>query len=320
MAHILPTFPGIRPRPLKHVNLPLQPATRKGNSPVTVCIAAISGGARTVVGVCDRMLTAGDIEYEPPQTKIITFGTRMIAMYAGDAAATASIIHRVLERGRTAAASTVAELAEHVAEAFADVRRYRAEKLLLDPLGLSLASIANGTVSLSDDVVKSLIFDMQRTTLEVEFIVTGIDQDGLAHIYRVEDPGSTVCLDGIGFAAIGFGRRHAESQFMLANYTNQWPPVNAALLAFNAKLRAETAPSVGNQSDLFIITGNGGYSPATAEQAKDVREILARKRARDMESENVAYKEMADYIVKLTAPSKPNPAVPPPPPETKHGQ
>ncbi len=106
----------------------------------------------------------------------------------------------------------------------------------------------------------------------------------------------------------------------LSRYTSGWPPVNAALLAFAAKLRAETAPSIGNESDLFVITKDGGYVSATPQQVTDVREILGRKRVRDKESEQNAFNELDVYIKSLSSPPPPgNQAISQHPPATTDG-
>jgi hypothetical protein len=50
---------------------------------VTVCVAAIAERYR-LIGVSDRMLTAGDVEFEPEQSKLWMFSNSMAALIAGD--------------------------------------------------------------------------------------------------------------------------------------------------------------------------------------------------------------------------------------------
>jgi hypothetical protein len=67
------------------------------------------------------------------------------------------------------------------------------------------------------------------------------------------DDGRVSCNDGIGFAAIGIGARHAESQIMLNKHSWNSPSVDSALLGYIAKKRSEVAPGVGEGTDVFTI-------------------------------------------------------------------
>jgi hypothetical protein len=61
---------------------------------VTVCIAARS--ENTIVGASDRMLTAGDIQFEPSAgTKIFGLSQSLFMMTAGDSAVQAEITQMV---------------------------------------------------------------------------------------------------------------------------------------------------------------------------------------------------------------------------------
>ena len=76
---------------------------------MTVCIAALctwpDNGSLMIVGASDRMLSAPDIKFEPPQSKIYSFGENVIALLAGDPYAQRSICYetsRVLEARKKA--------------------------------------------------------------------------------------------------------------------------------------------------------------------------------------------------------------------------
>ena len=71
---------------------------------LTVCVAAICNN-ENIVGAADRMLTAGDVEFEPPQTKVLAVTSSIALMIAGDASLQIEIIHvlqaRVAEQIRS---------------------------------------------------------------------------------------------------------------------------------------------------------------------------------------------------------------------------
>jgi hypothetical protein len=75
---------------------PTTPTPRRLEKPMTVAIAAICNIGKDpgpiIVTASDRMITIGDIEYEPAQTKVITFATRTVALFAGDMGALAIIM------------------------------------------------------------------------------------------------------------------------------------------------------------------------------------------------------------------------------------
>jgi hypothetical protein len=63
---------------------------------MTVCIAARA--ERIVIGATDRMLTAGDVQFEPSAgSKIILLSSSIFMMTAGDAALQAEISGMVLK-------------------------------------------------------------------------------------------------------------------------------------------------------------------------------------------------------------------------------
>jgi hypothetical protein len=82
----------VRPHPITGVRVPRadEPINSAGDA-LTVCIAARCGGV--IVAASDRMLTAGDVQFEPASgLKIQPFSNFAFIMTAGDAALTAEIV------------------------------------------------------------------------------------------------------------------------------------------------------------------------------------------------------------------------------------
>ena len=63
-------------------------------APVTVCIAARSTGGM-IFRASDRMLTSGDIQFEPPSQKVLYLTSAIMAMTSGDAAFQSEILQGV---------------------------------------------------------------------------------------------------------------------------------------------------------------------------------------------------------------------------------
>ena len=61
---------------------------------MTVCVAAICSPT-TIVGASDRMLTAGDVQFERKAPKIYPLSNSIAVMTAGDSSLQAEILHDV---------------------------------------------------------------------------------------------------------------------------------------------------------------------------------------------------------------------------------
>jgi hypothetical protein len=112
---------------------------------MTVCIAAVCNyglnSQPVIVAASDRMITIGELEYEPEQTKTVNLASQTVALVAGDMQLHAAVVPKVYERIRLALLDdprniNVATIAEFYAEEFAFYRRTRAEREILVPRGL----------------------------------------------------------------------------------------------------------------------------------------------------------------------------------------
>ncbi len=222
---------------------------------MTVCIAAICmyGGSSMILGASDRMLTSGDVEFEPPTTKIYRLGLNAVILVGGDAAVQADICDKTYDQRMKDNVTDVRDVAEIYAKHFADYRRQRNERSFLHPLGLTLDTFTQRQSGMLPEEVARLSRDMKYEDLDIEAIITGVDARG-AHIYVVTDPGIVDCQDSVGFAAIGIGANHAESQFMFSRYHPRETFERALYMVYSAKKRAEVAPGVGLAEDLFSVT------------------------------------------------------------------
>jgi hypothetical protein len=252
------------------------------------------------------MLISGDIQFEPTSPhKILPLTSSIVAMAAGDAVFNAEVladVRREVERrieenpGRWL---TVEDVAELYIEMRSHAKLKRASSQILSPLGLTHHSfLSNQRVmdpQLVSDVSKELInFSVPSTSV----IVTGNDPTGL-HIYVVES-GTLSCRDTIGFAAIGSGARHAESQFMLSRYAWNSPIPDALLLIYTAKKRAERAPGVGAASDMFMIGSQlGSFAPVYEHVLSRLDAAYDRIRTLEEEAHDGARNEITQYVNEL---------------------
>ena len=292
---------------------------------MTICIAGIAetfaGPDRIIVGAADHMLTAGDVEYEAPQSKIFRLGrigSAIVSLIAGDASTQSLINTAILER-TFAPGLTVEDVVNIYVAGFAELRRSLAEITHLKPLGLSRDSFLKGQHELDPQLVEELAHRLRHESLEVETIIAGVDHKG-AHIYTISDPGIPRCHDSVGFVAIGSGQRHAESLFMVNRYGWNWNVGKALYLAYAAKKRSEVAPGVGKETDLFIIglPHGFGFIPLPLVQRLDaIYETNMQKARADEEASFAEVEQMFRDVAATAAVTAVQPAPPSQAPDGK---
>jgi hypothetical protein len=265
---------------------------------MTVCIAAICKG-NSIVGCADRMLTSGDIEFEPdldvlpvpehlkPEDKIafslngkIFQLTRFIAaLTAGDSGLQAEILQGVYQTVTQRIFTDrerwwgVKEIAELYVVFYNQAKAKRLQTEIFEPLNLNVETFIARQGEMKTDFLTNITDKIQRFEYNfravhgVETIVAGLDMSGfnstsgksffMPHIYTVfksVNGDGINCCDPSGFAAVGGGMRHAESQFMLAGHSSFSPMPETLLLTYMAKKRSEIAPGVGKKgTDMFVI-------------------------------------------------------------------
>lgn len=268
---------------------------------MTVCIAAICRWVQgpTVLTVSDRQLTAGDVAFQPPHTKVFTLSPSLLVLVAGDPLAQLELCRLAKIELQAKGINEVGAAASVYAQLFRAYRRNRNEEKYLAPLGLDLEQFISRQRDLNPETASQLYRDMLASDWDAQALIVGVDGTG-AHIYLIDQPGTAVCQDGIGFAAIGEGYWHAQSEFMFARYDFTWPYPNALLLAYAAKRRAEAAASVGSSTDLFAVTEEGGVAEAPEGVHTYVRSLYEKWRSADLRRRDAASSAFAAYMMQAS--------------------
>lgn len=248
---------------------------------MTVCAAALCEGP-TIVGASDRMITAGDVQFEPYQVKVWWMNSSIAVMISGDSNLQTEILQEVYsdvsKRTREQPHNwwTVREVAFLYVDHYKRVRNRRSEDALLAPLGLDFETFINRQKEFAPNFVSELAADLLAFELPgVSAIIAGVDPTG-AHLWLVSKSGRSVaatCHDSSGFVSIGMGRNHAQSQFMSAGHTRYKLFPETLMLTYMAKRRAEVAPGVGSGTDMFLIFNQGASTYVAEEIVKDLDKI-----------------------------------------------
>jgi hypothetical protein len=257
------------------------------------------------------MLTAGDVEFQPKAGKIRELTSSIALMTAGDSSLQTEIISRVsLEVGARIEADPknwwlVKDVADLYAKHYGAIRRERSERSILSPLGLTHETFISRQSEMADSFLRNLSTELINFSMpSVATIITGSDLVG-EHIYVVSG-GDVECLDSVGFAAIGIGRWHANSQFMFAGHDRSKPIPETLLLTYAAKRRAEVSPGVGEGTDMFTIGARlGSYVRVGPQVIDDLEKIYKRTRSASRKAIEKANKEVTKYVEALAGTETP---------------
>ena len=278
---------------------------------MTVCVAALCDEARAVIGAADRMLTAGDIEFEPPQTKIIELTTSIVGLIAGDASFQAGILRKIqLDiddhiKANPTAWLTIDQVSQMYMRYYNAVRFKRAENAVLAPLGMDSTSFIANQQRMSAQLVDKLAAELLNFSVpETAAIFCGVDPTG-AHIYTAND-GVVSCNDVVGFSAIGAGAWHADSQLMFAAHTKWSPFAQTLLTIYSAKKRAEVAPGVGTATDMFYVgPALGSYTEIGQHVVAKLEEIHKEESDEQTKARARSIAQTNDYIEELARSATP---------------
>jgi hypothetical protein len=197
------------------------------------------------IAISDRMITAGDVQYEPQQLKVATVYPASLVMIAGDYSLHTQAMKEMYGHLIGVTDAKPRDIALIYGRAIQGIKRRQAEDLFLAPLGLNTDSFLAQQKDMSEHFVKSITAQLQGYRGDdVEAIIVGSDKN-IVQIYTVDSLGMVGCSDDVGFAAIGIGAWHAKSRLMQAGYVSRQLFANALAAAFAAKKSAETAPGVG---------------------------------------------------------------------------
>jgi 20S proteasome alpha/beta subunit len=248
-----------------HKRRPMARGPKRESGNLTVCIGAmfqwnyaIAGATASDWGfagiaISDRMITAGDIEYEPYQMKVAHLSPHILALVAGDYPPHSHAIQLVASKGRANPMMKPFDAARSYGAAIQDVRRRQAEDSILAPLGLNTDTFLAQQRDMSDHFVTTLTGQLQdHRGPDVEALVIGAE--GMAmHLYEVDRLGTVHSYVDAGFAAIGIGASHARSSLMQSRYSSRWPLMRALAATYAAKKAAEAAPGVGQETDIHLV-------------------------------------------------------------------
>lgn len=231
---------------------------------MTVCIAAICNGGRSVVVCADRMFTNPglSVEFETSERKIETIGKSCVVMPAGNSVNATEVIEDVRRKMGNDPKPKFPEIAEIFRQEYASVRNKMVYQNVIVPmLGADFEQFRTRLplptyLEKQPNAFQAIGAMSAQQNLQVELLICGIDNTG-AHLFHVTNPGIYGQLDKLGYAAVGSGGIHATIRLSLSGQTKSRDLSETLADVYNAKRAAEVAPGVGEATDIAVIDASG---------------------------------------------------------------
>jgi len=271
---------------------------------MTICIVGIcdskNGIAKSAIAIADRMITAGDTEFEQTAfSKIDKLTENCVAVSAGSALAHIELFNITRKKFTGTPQPPITEIIQELKDNYVRLRTIRAEEQYFKPLGLSVSDFVKNQRSLDSTLVLRLSRQLEDASYGghagLSIVIAGVDTTG-GHIHYVYDPGSSECFDAIGYCSIGSGERHADTTLIVNDYNIALPIKKALYLMYEAKKRAERAPGVGRTYTDINIVSDSGIQKLTNLQIQELQKVYDKYN----EVEKTCRKATEELIEKLS--------------------
>lgn len=225
---------------------------------MTICVNTLCDNNKKAVVASDKMITieglSQEFEHETPKLKCLN--ERCLAVSAGDALLPTELFEEVEKEIKGKSPLSIADIVEQVKNQYSILRRKMVEEEHLKCRGLTVKSFYETMSSLPPQIAIPLDSKIEDYKLDLNILISGLDTKG-AHIFEIANPGVSRCFDSIGYSAIGSGYPHAIQSFISNNYNGSKSLDMALFLTYEAKKRAENAPGVGTNTEMWLIRDEG---------------------------------------------------------------
>ena len=221
---------------------------------MTVCIVAVCevGGRNTKVVLCADRLVSSVVQFTSGEPKIKKINDYCYALHSStDSLVSDAILEKVAERAKTDGMTSINNIVSILREECLNHKKEEIERDVLCHYNLTAQSLAVNQVSMLEKAVDDV--KNYQYHLTSEFIITGLEPSGEAHIYWVNQDGDYRCHDSIGYCAIGSGGLIAFLELSKVIYDRGAMYSSAIPLVYFAKKTSERATGVGIDTDIFLI-------------------------------------------------------------------
>lgn len=232
---------------------------------MTQLIGAICEQGQKVVLISDRMVERAGLAFERG-TKGQSIASNAIVLTAGTVHEP-ELIRDVKSEFQGVSNPSILTIVKRLTEKYHEIRLARVNDEILRARGFnSIEEFYSKQRLLHDSLIIDINSSIEGYDLGIHLLVAGVDSE--AHIYYVCNPGTYSSYDEISFFCPGMGKEQAESTFVWYVFTPELPLRETLYIAFEAKRKAESAGSVGQATDAWIIDKEGIHEvkPETIER------------------------------------------------------
>jgi hypothetical protein len=217
---------------------------------MTVCIAALADVGKSLVLVCDSMLSTEQFSGDRTAGKLFPIGQSWWAMIAASSLGhVAPIIEAAtLLLSRLPDEENTLEAVSHcVTIAYRSQWARHAESVVLFPVGLTWKTFTE-----KPEWQPHLAEELKKVDLGFEVIIGGFDWNMDGHIFTVRNPGVAFNYDVTGWAAIGIGEYGVANTLLSHSFNSEMELARVLYHVCEAKFVSESASGVGHYTQVKI--------------------------------------------------------------------
>jgi 20S proteasome alpha/beta subunit len=221
---------------------------------MTICIAAICQGGKSVVLASDTEVGTGISSTNLPASKWGPLYSNWSIGIAGSVAMGSDVVGAAVAHEKEMTEFGLSDIRTALEACYRKTRMAKIEAEYLATRGWTLQEFKeHGTSKLPPTTFSNIDARMAVYDLGAEFIVAGYEEaDGFPSIVTVANPGISVEHTRLGFWCIGSGATAAQMSMFARNYSYEMSTEEAAYYVLEAKISAEHASGVGSETTMYL--------------------------------------------------------------------
>ena len=253
---------------------------------MTVCIAAICDGGKSIVMAMDRMISTGYVSADVA-LKGVKVHRFWLGMYAGNNITRIdSIIDSVavsLQSRDAPPTPGVAQVEDIFTASVQHETRSEAVAKILGVYGHTMETfLTKGREQFGDTVFADMKREIDDVTVDCQFLVAGFSPrtqpvDMEARLFAVIPPGTADSYTPVGFWSIGSGAHSALSSLMFHGHQASTPHGLGLYHVCEAKFMAESAMGVGKTTVVAVFKNDGSMGYLSQQNVARIRAVWEKK-------------------------------------------
>lgn len=225
------------------------------NNRMTICIAAICGvnGAKDAkIVLCTDKMVSSVVQFEGAEAKCKQITPYCYAMHSSeDSRVSDLLLERVAEKAKAQKTTVIKDIVAFLSEECQNYKKELIERDVLFNYNITAQKLSASTDTLLHRAVEEV--QNYQFPIRYDFIIAGLEPNGEAHIYRMNQDGHYWCHDSLGYCTIGSGELTAFMELTQVVYTCDKPWQMAIPLIYFAKKAAERSSGVGEATDMWLL-------------------------------------------------------------------